>query len=196
MKIGGIDFAQECRILASIRDRFSPHQITLRVDANGAFTPEEAPEKLKILSTFGLHSIEQPIRAGQPEEMARICRESPVPVALDEELIGVTRADHKKALLRQIRPPYIILKPTLLGGFGHCREWIALAEKLEVGWWITSALESNIGLNAISQFTATFQPAMPQGLGTGQLYHNNIPSPLTIRSGFLRYEGEWRNEND
>jgi O-succinylbenzoate synthase len=128
--------------------------------------------------------------------MARICHESPVPVALDEELIGVTRSDHKEALLRQIRPPYIILKPTLLGGFDHCREWIALAEKLGIGWWITSALESNIGLNAISQFTATFQPAMPQGLGTGQLYHNNIPSPLIIRSGFLRYEGEWRHVND
>ncbi len=188
MKIGAIDFAHECRILASIRERFSPAQITLRVDANGAFPPGEALEKLTALSTFGLHSIEQPIRAGQPEEMARICRESPVPVALDEELTGITGKDHKEALLRQIQPPYIILKPTLLGGFGHCREWIALAEKLGIGWWITSALESNTGLNAISQFTATFQPVMPQGLGTGQLYHNNIPSPLTIRKGFLRYE--------
>lgn len=193
MKIGAIDFAAECDLLATVRDRFPPERITLRVDANGAFSPAEAPRKLEALSRFGLHSIEQPIRAGQPAEMARLCRESPVPVALDEELIGVHRYDHKRDLLTRLRPPFIILKPTLLGGFAHCREWIELAGGLGIGWWMTSALESNVGLNAISQFTASLHPILPQGLGTGQLYHNNIPSPLRIDQGHLRYEQgvEW-----
>jgi o-succinylbenzoate synthase len=187
MKIGAINFEAECNLLASIRERFSPETITLRVDANGAFAPDEAAEKLAILGRFGLHSIEQPIRPGQPDEMTRLCRESPVPVALDEELIGVHGYGEKRKLLEGIRPPYIILKPTLLGGFGHCREWIDLADRLGIGWWITSALESNVGLNAISQFTASLHPTLPQGLGTGQLYHNNIPSPLEITNGFLWY---------
>jgi o-succinylbenzoate synthase len=193
MKIGAIDFAAECGLLAAVRDRFPPEQITLRVDANGAFSPAEAPRKLEILSGFGLHSIEQPIRAGQAAEMARLCRESPVPVALDEELIGVQRYADKRELLTRLRPPFIILKPTLLGGFAHCREWIELAGGLGIGWWMTSALESNVGLNAISQFTASLHPTLPQGLGTGQLYHNNIPSPLRIRNGQLLYEQgiEW-----
>ena len=188
MKIGAIDFAAECDLLAAIRDRFPPERITLRVDANGAFSPAEAPGKLETLSRFGLHSIEQPIRAGQGAEMARLCRESPVPVALDEELIGVQRSADKRELLTHLRPPFIILKPTLLGGFAHCREWIELAQGLGIGWWLTSALESNVGLNAISQFTASLRPTLPQGLGTGQLYHNNIPSPLRIRNGHLQYE--------
>jgi o-succinylbenzoate synthase len=188
MKIGAIDFAAECDLLAAVRDRFPPEQITLRVDANGAFSPEEAPGKLDTLSRFGLHSIEQPIRAGQPAHMARLCRESPVPVALDEELIGMQRYDDKRDLLTRLRPPFIILKPTLLGGFAHCREWIELAEGLGIGWWMTSALESNVGLNAISQFTASLHPTLPQGLGTGQLYHNNIPSPLRIQNGHLHYD--------
>ena len=188
MKIGAIDFAAECDLLAAVRDRFPPERITLRVDANGAFSPDEAPGKLDTLSRFGLHSIEQPIRAGQPAEMARLCRESPVPVALDEELIGVQRYDDKRDLLTRLRPPFIILKPTLLGGFAHCREWIELAQGLGIGWWMTSALESNVGLNAISQFTASLHPVLPQGLGTGQLYHNNIPSPLRIQKGHLHYE--------
>jgi o-succinylbenzoate synthase len=188
MKIGAIDFAAECDLLAAVRDRFPPEQITLRVDANGAFSPGEAPGKLDTLSRFGLHSIEQPIRAGQPAHMARLCRESPVPVALDEELIGVQRYDDKRDLLTCLRPPFIILKPTLLGGFAHCREWIELAEGLGIGWWMTSALESNVGLNAISQFTASLHPTLPQGLGTGQLYHNNIPSPLRIQNGHLHYD--------
>ena len=187
MKIGAIDFAAECDLLVAVRDRFPPEQITLRVDANGAFSPAEAPAKLDALSRFGLHSIEQPIRAGQPAEMARLCRESPVPVALDEELIGVQRYADKRQLLTRLRPPFIILKPTLLGGFAHCREWIELAEGLGIGWWMTSALESNVGLNAISQFTASFNPTLPQGLGTGQLYHNNIASPLRIDNGHLQY---------
>ncbi len=196
LKIGAIDFAAECDLLAAVRDRFPPERITLRVDANGAFSPAGAPAKLEALSRFGLHSIEQPIRAGQPAEMARLCRVSPVPVALDEELIGVQRYDDKRELLTRLRPPFIILKPTLLGGFAHCREWIELAEGLGIGWWMTSALESNVGLNAISQFTASLHPTLPQGLGTGQLYHNNIPSPLRIDKGHLRYEinGDRRRE--
>jgi o-succinylbenzoate synthase len=193
MKIGAIDFAAECDLLAAVRDRFPPERITLRVDANGAFSPDEASGKLDALSRFGLHSIEQPIRAGQPADMARLCRESPVPVALDEELIGVQRYNDKRDLLTRLRPPFIILKPTLLGGFAHCREWIELAEGLGIGWWMTSALESNVGLNAISQFTASLHSSLPQGLGTGQLYHNNISSPLRIQNGYLHYDQgiEW-----
>lgn len=191
MKIGAINFEEECAILAEVRKHFSASEITLRVDANGAFLPEEALQKLSKLAKFGLHSIEQPIKAGQPEEMARICRESPVPVALDEELIGVPVKTAGRELLRQIRPPFIILKPGLLGGMEVCRQWTALAREEGAGFWITSALESNIGLNAISQFTARYPADMPQGLGTGQLYHNNIPSPLRIERGMLRYAPEY-----
>ncbi|MCU0444170.1 MAG: o-succinylbenzoate synthase [Microscillaceae bacterium] len=188
MKIGAIDFAREVAILKAIRARFSAQQITLRVDANGAFTPAEALEKLKILSDMDLHSIEQPIRAGQVEEMAQLCQTSPLPIALDEELIGVWRTDDKRKLLQTIRPPYIILKPTLLGGFRSCEEWITVAEKLLINWWMTSALEANIGLNAISQFTAQWANPLPQGLGTGALYHNNLESPLTLKGEQLSYD--------
>ncbi len=190
MKIGAIDFPTECQLLASIRERFPASLITLRVDANGAFAPEEALTKLEKLALFDLHSIEQPIKAGQWSLMQQLCRETPLPIALDEELIGVSDWTQKRELLRAIRPQYIILKPTLLGGFAHTRKWIGLAEKMGIGWWITSALESNIGLNAISQFTASLHPPLPQGLGTGQLYHNNIDSPLEINNGFLRYNPE------
>ena len=187
LKIGAIDFEQECDLLAMIRERFSPEQITLRVDANGAFRPEEAFAKLERLATYGLHSIEQPIRPGQTELMADLCRNSPVPVALDEELIGQMEYVHKFRLLKKIQPQFIILKPTLLGGLRHCDEWIELAGRLNIGWWITSALESNIGLNAVAQYTAQFKHLLPQGLGTGQLYQNNIDSPLAIEYGQLRY---------
>ncbi|MBC7920961.1 MAG: o-succinylbenzoate synthase [Ferruginibacter sp.] len=193
LKIGAIDFEGECRLLHYVRQRYPASRITLRVDANGAFSADEAPEKLRQLAQFGLHSIEQPIRAGQSDQMAALCRRTPLPIALDEELIGVATLQAKKDLLEHIRPQYIILKPTLLGGFGHCREWIALAESLRIGWWITSALESNVGLNAISQFTAEFNNPLPQGLGTGQLYTNNVTSPLTISGGQLHYDAgtEW-----
>ena len=187
LKIGAIDFEGECRLLHYVRQRYPASQITLRVDANGAFSADEAPERLRQLAQFDLHSIEQPIRAGQPDRMAALCQNTPLPIALDEELIGIVTHQAKKDLLAHIRPQYIILKPTLLGGFGHCREWIALAESLRIGWWITSALESNVGLNAISQFTAEFNNILPQGLGTGQLYTNNLPSPLTIERGQLHY---------
>ncbi len=188
LKIGAIDFEQECDLLAMIRERFTPEQITLRVDANGAFKPEEAMNKLERLATYALHSIEQPIRAGQPDLMADLCQHSPLAIALDEELIGQMEYVHKFRLLKKIQPQYIILKPTLLGGMRHCDEWIELAGRLNIGWWITSALESNIGLNAIAQYTAQFKNLIPQGLGTGQLYHNNVDSPLTIEQGYLRYD--------
>ncbi|GAB3508707.1 o-succinylbenzoate synthase [Spirosoma knui] len=187
LKIGAIDFEQECDLLAMIRDRFTPEQITLRVDANGAFRPDEAMAKLERLSTYGLHSIEQPIRAGQTELMAELCHHTPLPIALDEELIGQMEYVHKFRLLKKIQPQYIILKPTLLGGLRHCDEWIELAGRLNIGWWITSALESNIGLNAIAQYVSQFKNLIPQGLGTGQLYQNNFDSPLTIEQGHLRY---------
>ncbi len=187
LKIGAIDFEQECDLLAMIRSQYTAEQITLRVDANGAFSPNEAMPKLERLATYQLHSIEQPIRAGQPDLMADLCRNTPVPIALDEELIGHMEYMDKFRLLRKIQPQYIILKPTLLGGMQHCDEWIELASRLNIDWWITSALESNIGLNAIAQYTAQFRNLAPQGLGTGQLYHNNIDSPLTIVDGTLHY---------
>ncbi len=188
LKIGAINFQDELSILASIRERFTPEQISLRVDANGAFAVEEAGQKLAQLSTYQLHSIEQPIKAYQTEAMANLSEKSPVPIALDEELIGVSDYVQKMQLLKKIKPQYIILKPTLLGGLQHCREWIEIATRLQIGWWITSALESNIGLNAIAQFTAEYKNPLPQGLGTGGLYHNNIDSPLTVDNGSLRYD--------
>lgn len=193
LKIGAIDFDEELRLLDYVRQYYGPETITLRVDANGAFSPEEAPRKLQQLARYDLHSIEQPIAPGQWEAMARLCRESPVPIALDEELIGVTGREEKEALLDQLRPPYIILKPTLIGGLAAADEWVALAEKRNIGWWATSALESNVGLNAIAQWVATYAPALPQGLGTGQLYHNNLDSPLHIDRGHLTYlpDREW-----
>ncbi|MBD8490822.1 o-succinylbenzoate synthase [Echinicola sp. CAU 1574] len=187
MKIGAIDFKQECRLLGFIRERFTAEQITLRVDANGAFSPHEAMDKLERLAEFDLHSIEQPIKAGQWDELKRLCKESPLDIALDEELIGIYAKEDRKKLLEHINPQYIILKPTLVGGIRDTREWIWLAENMGVGWWMTSALESNIGLNAISQLTASYDIYMPQGLGTGQLYKNNVASPLEIVSGNILY---------
>ncbi|MDF0716464.1 o-succinylbenzoate synthase [Muricauda sp. 334s03] len=187
MKIGAIDFEKEVSILKSIRDNFSPEEIELRVDANGAFLPEEAMGKLERLSEFKLHSIEQPIKAGQWEEMAKLCENTPFPIALDEELIGVFDVTQKQQLLQTIQPQYIILKPSLVGGIGGCKEWIALAEKKQIVWWITSALESNIGLNAIAQFTYALGATMPQGLGTGSLFTNNMESPLEVVEGKLFY---------
>ena len=183
LKIGAIDFEAELSLLQYIRERFSREKVELRVDANGAFAPEEAMSKLEALAAFGLHSIEQPIRQGQWEEMAHLCRETPIPIALDEELIGVYGRKKKLELLEKVQPQYIILKPALCGGFSGAREWIELAEKRGIGWWVTSALESNIGLNALAQWVATLGNPMPQGLGTGQLYTNNLWSPL-------RQEGE------
>lgn len=183
LKIGAIGFDQELELLRYIRTGHPG--IILRVDANGAFAPAEAEEKLQRLAPLKIHSIEQPIRAGQWEEMARLCNATPLPIALDEELTGIHYPEEKKRLLETIQPQYIILKPSLHGGISGCNEWIALARELGIGWWITSALESNIGLNSIAQWCATLGNPLPQGLGTGSLYLNNIPLPLEIRDDRL-----------
>ncbi|MDT0647819.1 o-succinylbenzoate synthase [Zunongwangia sp. F260] len=187
LKIGAIDFTSELQLLKYIRQEFSSEEIELRVDANGAFAPSEALEKLQKLSHFELHSIEQPIKQGQIEEMADLCSRTPLPIALDEELIGVFDVTKKEELLQTIRPQYIIFKPSLIGGYRGTQQWMDLAEKQGTGWWITSALESNVGLNAISQWTYTKQPNMPQGLGTGGLYTNNFDCPLEVHSGKIHY---------
>ena len=188
MKIGSLDFEKECDILDYIRRKYYQKDITLRVDANGAFKTHEAMDKLDILSKYRLHSIEQPIAAGQPEEMARLCSNTPVDIALDEELIGIYGREAKQQLLEKIKPQHIILKPTLVGGIHACKEWIEIAESMGIGWWLTSALESNIGLNAICQMSPYLNAKGYQGLGTGQLYHNNIPSPLKIEGGHISYD--------
>jgi o-succinylbenzoate synthase len=187
IKIGAIEFSKECEVLLYIRSRFDENVLSIRVDANGAFSYEEAQEKLRILSDYRIHSIEQPIKPKQLIEMAELVKMNYVAIALDEELIGVNDRTEKIKLLETINPPFIILKPTLHGGLGSCKEWIELAEERSIHWWITSALESNIGLNAIAQFAAEYPIKMPQGLGTGQLYTNNIDSPLEIESGYLHY---------
>jgi len=190
LKIGAINFQTELELLKSIRNEFSIKDIELRVDANGAFSPNEALEKLQQLSKFNLHSIEQPIKQGQIEDMARLCQQTPLPIAIDEELIGITSITKKEELLQTINPQYIILKPSLIGGFKRSEEWINIAESQNIKWWITSALESNIGLNAIAQWTYTLQNKMPQGLGTGSLFANNFVSPLQVENGTLRYESK------
>ena len=188
LKIGAIDFDAELELIKKIRERFSHQEVELRVDANGAFPFDEALYKLELLSQYALHSIEQPIKAGQWANMAELCRESPLSIALDEELIGVNDPDQKRQMLNIIRPRYIILKPSLHGGMMGVREWIDIANDMDIGSWITSALESNIGLNAIAQFCADVYGdniPMPQGLGTGQLFTDNIPMPLEIRGDKL-----------
>jgi o-succinylbenzoate synthase len=197
LKIGAIDFEEELKLIQSIRQEFSVKDIEIRVDANGAFQPDEAMEKLKRLSEFDLHSIEQPIKQGQWEEMSGLCKQTPLPIALDEELIGIFDIKEKEKLLQQIKPQFIILKPSLVGGFAASEEWIKLAEQNNIGWWVTSALESNIGLNAIAQWTYTLNNKMPQGLGTGQLYTNNFESPLFIENGKLKYDqtSSWNISN-
>ena len=185
LKIGAIDFDREVELLARVRQRFSPQEVELRVDANGAFAPADARRKLEILSRFHLHSIEQPIRAGQWKEMAALCADAPFPIALDEELIGVNDPVRKAELLDTIRPQYIILKPSLHGGLHGAKEWTDLATARGIGSWVTSALETNVGLNAIAQWTATLHPRMPQGLGTGLLFTDNVDYPLHIEGDCL-----------
>lgn len=187
MKIGAIDFNTELSLLKSIRKEYNANEIELRVDANGAFDPKEALEKLKRLSEMELHSIEQPIKQGQWQEMARLCEETPLDIALDEELIGIHFVTKKEELLLTVNPQYIILKPSLIGGIGGSNEWINLSNSHNVAWWITSALESNVGLNAIAQFTYDLGVKIPQGLGTGGLFTNNFDSPLEIKKGELHY---------
>ncbi len=194
MKIGAIDFDKELELLSYIRSQFSKNVIELRVDANGAFDTHIVMDKLLKLNAYDIHSIEQPILQGQCIEMQQLCRHTPIPVALDEELIGIFDVTEKEKLLLTIRPQYIILKPSLIGGYRGTQEWIDLADANGIGWWITSALESNIGLNAIAQYAYTLQSKMPQGLGTGGLYTNNIQSPLFIKNGSLHYnpQNNWK----
>lgn len=187
MKIGAIDFETELELLKSIRKEYSATDIELRVDANGAFLPATALEKLKRLSELELHSIEQPIKQNQIDDMAKLCEQSPLAIALDEELIGAFSVTDKEKIIQTIQPQYIILKPSLVGGFKGSEEWISIAKENSVDYWITSALESNIGLNAISQWTYTLNSKLPQGLGTGSMYTNNIDSPLEVKNGALYY---------
>jgi len=184
LKVGGINFDLECEILNHIRKRFSRDEITLRLDANGAFTGDNVMEKLRILSQFDIHSIEQPVKA-RLTVMAEVCRTSPIPVALDEELIGIEGRDKKASMLDQLKPHFIVIKPSLHGGISGTNEWIELAKDRNIGWWVTSALESNIGLNAICQLTANHPISIPQGLGTGMIYERNVLSPLTVANGAI-----------
>ena len=194
LKIGAIDFDKELELLRFIRQNYDAETIEIRVDANGGFTSNEALHKLNQLSEFELHSIEQPIQKNQTDSMSELCKLTPFPIALDEELIGVFNYVEKEKLLQKIKPQYIILKPSLIGGFRGSSEWITLAEKYNIGWWITSALESNIGLNAIAQWTFLKNNPMPQGLGTGGLYTNNFDCPLEVKNGELLYnlDFDWK----
>lgn len=185
LKIGAIGFEQELKLISDLRKRFSASEIEIRLDANGAFSPDEVLEKIHRLSEFEIHSIEQPIKPQQWDLMAELCYNSPVPIALDEELIGIHDFHKADLMLRKIRPAFIILKPSLLGGLAVSDKWISLASNLGIGWWATSALESNIGLNAIAQWVSSKDLQLHQGLGTGQLYYNNIPSPLRARDAQL-----------
>lgn len=187
LKIGAIDFDKELALLRYIRSHFSAKEIELRVDANGGFEKSNALSKLNQLFDFELHSIEQPIKQNQHDSMSDLCLKTPLPIALDEELIGVTSLEGKLEVLDKIKPQYIILKPSLVGGIKGSMEWIKLAEERNIGWWITSALESNVGLNAIAQWTFTLNSSLPQGLGTGALYTNNFESPLEVNNGALHY---------
>ena len=190
LKVGALDVKEELQILRWIRREFGGSQLEIRLDANGAWDPAEARAKLELFAPLGIHSIEQPLAAGQVDSMAELCKNPAIPIALDEELIGIHEVGDKQALLELIKPKYIILKPGLLGGFAHADEWIRLADELKIGWWITSALESNIGLNAIAQWCWHLGVSRHQGLGTGALYTNNIPSPLQMSGEQLWYRAE------
>jgi o-succinylbenzoate synthase len=188
MKIGAIDFETEYQLLQHIRDQFDASTITLRVDANGAFSSKKAKEILERLALLDIHSIEQPIKAGNWNEMRELCQTTPTPIALDEELIGIYTKEKKEQLLKHIQPQYIILKPSLHGGIHGTQEWIALAESMNIKWWMTSALESNIGLKAICELTAEYDNPSPQGLGTGSLYVKNHDSNLTVEKGMIYWK--------
>lgn len=187
LKIGGLNFNDEYEILSYLRNKFSKEDLEIRLDANGAFSPKEALDKINQLAELEIHSIEQPIMPAQLEEMAVVCEKSSIPVALDEELIGKYPKDNKLQLLKIINPHYLVLKPGLLGGIKACEEWIKLAEEKNIGWWITSSLETNIGLNAIAQWTYTLNNKMPHGLSTGRMFKNNIESPIALTGEKLYY---------
>ena len=190
MKIGAIGIDDELALLKGVRQEYNASDITLRVDANGAFNAQQAPDVLKRLAELEVHSIEQPVPPGLFEVMEELCATTPVPIALDEDLIGLNTRDAKVDLLDNVKPHWIVIKPSLVGGWGATHEWIELAKARGIGWWITSALESSIGLNAVAQFTATLNVSIAQGLGTGKVYTNNIPSPLLAEKGLLRYRPE------
>ena len=189
-KVGALDFDEECRMLERIRSQYSAFQITLRVDANGGFKADEAQEQLQELKRFELHSIEQPIATRQWDDMAKLCVESPVDIALDEELIGTDTGAEAAKMLRHIKPQYLILKPNLIGGVSKADEWIGHAHKLDINWWATSALESNVGLNAIAQWVSTYPVKLHQGLGTGGLFMNNLETHLQLSEGQMSYKVE------
>ncbi|MDE6523163.1 MAG: o-succinylbenzoate synthase [Muribaculaceae bacterium] len=196
LKIGAIDWKKEVDMIEYIRKKYSESKLQIRVDANGGFTMDNALPRLKRLADLGVHSIEQPIPPGVPELMAFLCEVSPLKIALDESLIGVYGKDKKSKLLDEVNPAYIILKPSLCGGFSGAEEWIRMAEERGIGWWITSALESNVGLNALAQWTATLHTSIPQGLGTGALFTNNFECPLRLESDKMRYDASMRIDND
>lgn len=196
LKIGAIDWKKEVEMIEYIRRKYSDSTLQIRVDANGAFTMDNALPRLKRLADLGVHSIEQPIPAGCPELMSFLCNVSPLPIALDESLIGVYGEEAKKGLLDMVMPAFIILKPSLCGGFSGAEQWIHLAEERGIGWWVTSALESNVGLNALAQWTATLDTSIPQGLGTGGLYTNNLECPLRLDGERLRYDASVQINND
>jgi o-succinylbenzoate synthase len=189
LKIGGLNFEKELDILQFIRRKYFRDVITIRLDANGAFKPDQALYKIMDCSRYDVHSIEQPLKAGSPF-LQELCKQSPIPIALDEEMIGIIEKEKKMEMLDRIKPAFIILKPMVHGGLRGCEEWILLADERGIGWWITSALESNIGLNAIAQFTANYPVSLPQGLGTGSIYEDNIPSPLQVKRGALKYNSQ------
>ncbi len=193
LKVGALDFASELEMIDYIRCRYSPERLELRLDANGGFTKHNAMSRLEKLAAFDIHSIEQPIKAGNWNEMSYLCANSPIPIALDEELIGITDYVQMNELLRTISPKYIIIKPSLMGGLSGAEDWLKMASQYDIGGWVTSALESNVGLSLIAQWVATLQVRIPQGLGTGGLYTNNITSPLFQEKDFLMYnpKHEW-----
>ncbi len=196
LKIGAIDWKKEVDMIEYIRKKYSDSTLQIRVDANGGFTMDNALPRLKRLADLGVHSIEQPIPAGMPELMAFLCQVSPLKIALDESLIGVYGKENKENLLDTVNPTFVILKPSLCGGFSGAEEWIRLAEERGIGWWVTSALESNVGLNALAQWTATLKTTIPQGLGTGALYTNNFECPLRLESDQLGYDPSFMISND
>jgi len=187
LKIGALDWNHELEMISKIREEMPGSEVKIRLDVNGAWKPDEADKKLFQLEQFNIESIEQPIETNHWKAMAELCRNSPIPIALDEELIGKPLDHQKYSLLESIEPQFIVIKPSLVGGLGQSHQWIKMAEDLGIGWWITSMLESNIGLNAIAQLAAQYRPTLPQGLGTGKIYSNNIDSPLSLQNGELFY---------
>jgi o-succinylbenzoate synthase len=188
LKIGAINWQKEKQLLQNIRNRFSANEMELRVDANGAFSAGQVTDKLKFLADLNIHSIEQPIEAKQTSLMTDLCASTPIPIALDEELIGIKNYKDKEALIQKVRPQYIILKPSLIGGIKSCNEWIEIANKNKINWWATSALEGNIGFNSIAQFSYQTGNKMPQGLGTGELFETNFNTPLTLKGNKIYFE--------